>query len=292
MNLVVGATGLLGSQIVRLLRERGLPVRALVRATSSPPRLEQLGAWGAEVVQGDLRDSESIRAALRGVTRLVTTASVTLSRQPGDTIDSVDAAGQLALVALARESGVEHIVYVSFAPLAVDCALQRAKRSVERALAEGEPAYTVLQPVNFSEVWLSPAVGFDPQNGTVAIFGAGQGRNAWISYLDVAEYAADAVQAAPAHRVVLPLGGPEAMSQLEVVELFERLSGKSVSRNGVSVAQLEQQLRSAPDAVSEAFAALMINTAAGWTVDASLAHRTFPRDLRTVATYARSVLGL
>jgi NADH dehydrogenase len=66
MILVVGATGMLGSEICRLLAEDGRPVRALVRETSNPDRIAALSSLGAELVHGDLKDRRSLDAACRG----------------------------------------------------------------------------------------------------------------------------------------------------------------------------------------------------------------------------------
>lgn len=63
MNVVTGATGLLGSHIVERLAERGERVRALVRATSETGLLKELGV---EIVVGDLHDAESLRRAVSG----------------------------------------------------------------------------------------------------------------------------------------------------------------------------------------------------------------------------------
>ena len=64
-----------------------------------------------------------------------------------------------------------------------------------RLLAEaGEPvACTVLQPSCFMEVWLSPALGFDPVRGAAMICGTGQNRVSWISGRDVARFAVAAL---------------------------------------------------------------------------------------------------
>lgn len=58
--LVVGATGLLGSDICKLLIEQGRSVRALVRATSDPAKVENLRTLGVEILQGDVRDLASL----------------------------------------------------------------------------------------------------------------------------------------------------------------------------------------------------------------------------------------
>src|SRR4051794_11962764 len=63
LNVVTGATGLLGSHIAEQLTERGERVRALVRPTSDTAFLCQLGA---EVVRADLRDTDAVRAAVAG----------------------------------------------------------------------------------------------------------------------------------------------------------------------------------------------------------------------------------
>lgn len=64
--LITGATGNTGAHTVRLLRDRGLPVRALVHTLDD--RAAQLGELGAEVVQGDLLDFPAVSAATAGVT--------------------------------------------------------------------------------------------------------------------------------------------------------------------------------------------------------------------------------
>src|SRR5689334_15901881 len=124
MKLIVGATGLLGGEIVSLLRARGSRVRALVRPTADPARLAWLRDRGADLVTGDLKDRASLDAACRGVDAVLTTASSTLSRQPGDSIATVDRRGQLDLIEAAEAAGVRHCVYVSFPPVALEFPLQ------------------------------------------------------------------------------------------------------------------------------------------------------------------------
>jgi uncharacterized protein YbjT (DUF2867 family) len=63
MILVAGATGGLGGEIVRRLRERGEPVRGLVRSTSSPEIVERLKQQGVDVVVGDFKHRASLVAA-------------------------------------------------------------------------------------------------------------------------------------------------------------------------------------------------------------------------------------
>jgi len=293
MNLVVGASGMLGTEICRKLAESGRPVRALVRASTGAAKRDTLRNLGADFAYGDLKESSTLAAACRGVATVISTASSTFSRQAGDTIESVDSAGQLELVRAARVAGVQHFIFISFPPAPGDFALQRAKRAVEKELAEGGPAYTVLQPTFFTEVWLSPAVGFDAANASARIYGSGQNPISWISYLDVARFAAASVDNTAARNRVIKLGGPEALSPSQVVQVFEEITGKKFAVTYVPEEALRGQLATAPDSRQQAFAALMLYYAHGDVIDMKPASAIFPQqvsNLTAVRDYARSLL--
>ena len=203
MTLIAGATGMLGSEICRLLREQDKPVRALVRSTSNPETIARLKSSGAEIVHGDLTDPASLEAACRGVTSVISTASSTHSRQDRDSIDSVDRQGQLNLIEAAERAGARQFILISFPSIDIDFPLQSAKRAAEDRLRRGRMTYTILQPTCFMEVWLGPALGFDPALGTARIYGAGHNKVSWISFHDVAQFAVAALgndQAAQAGR--------------------------------------------------------------------------------------------
>src|SRR5688572_4130085 len=135
MLLVVGATGMLGSEVCRQLVAAGSPVRALVRPSSDATRVRELRALGVELVEGDLHDPASLAAACLGVRTVVSTASAISAQRAGDDLRSVDHDGTLALVDAAEAAGVSHFVYVSISGrIDVECALVRAKRAVEDRL--------------------------------------------------------------------------------------------------------------------------------------------------------------
>ena len=272
MNLVVGATGLVGGQICRLLVERGERVRGLVRPSSDPARVEELQALGIETVPGDLKDPASLRAACAGVS-----------------IETVDRQGQFSLVAAAESAGVARFVFVSFPEMEPDSPLQRAKREVEGRLRSSAMTATILQPTYFTEIWLSPAVGFDAANAQAQIFGAGDNRLSWISLRDVARAAVEA----PAEDAVIELGGPEALSQLEVVEIFEQETGRSFALQHVPAEALEAQAAGAADPLEQSFAALMLATTRTSTVNRPTSPfqsggRAWTRRLTTFSTRARN----
>lgn len=290
MILVIGATGLLGSEICRRLRERGESVRALARKTSDDAKVQRLKSLGAEVVQGDLKDPASLAAACRGVATVISTATTTLTRQPDDSIVGVDQDGQLQLVDAARRAGVAQFIYVSYSGnLEVACPLHTAKRAVERHLRESGMTYTILRPSVFMEVWLSPALGFDFSNGKARLFGSGQRPISWISLGDVAEFAVRCVGHAAARNAVIELGGPEALSPNEVVRTFEDVTGRQFTTERVPETALEEQWRAAADPLQKSFAALMLGFAHGDSIDMRQTLKAFPLRGLTVREYATRV---
>jgi uncharacterized protein YbjT (DUF2867 family) len=284
--LVVGATGVLGGEICRLLAQRAKPVRALVRHTSNPDRVAGLKSLGAEQVRGDLKDRPSLDAACRGASAVISTASSTVSRQAGDSIESVDRQGQLDLIDAAAAAGVKRFVLVSFRSVAMDFPVQSAKRAAEARLRDSGMTYTILRPTCFTEVWLSPALGFDAPNATAQIYGGGQNQISWISYQDVAQFAVAALDNAHAKNAVIDLGGPQALSPLDVVRLAEQVTRKRFAVQHVPEEALRAQHATATDPLQQSFAALMLYYARGDVIDMQATLRAFPgQHLRSVREY-------
>src|SRR6187402_664094 len=162
MILVAGSTGLLGSEICRQLAAQQKPVRALVRKTSSPEKVNALKQMGCDLTEGDFKDKTSLLKACKGCDVVISTVSSTLSRQEGDNIQTVDHYGNLNLIAAAKEAGVKHFIFISFRhQYAPENPLTEAKRSAEQAIKSSGMKYTILQASIFMEVWLSPALGFN-----------------------------------------------------------------------------------------------------------------------------------
>jgi NADH dehydrogenase len=276
MNLIVGATGLLGNRICALLTDRGKPVRALVRDTSNTDKVAQLEQAGTQVVRGDLKDPRSLESACRGAHTVISTASSTLSRQQGDSIESVDRQGQLNLVDAAEATGVKHFVLISFPQASIEFPLQSAKRVVEDRLRRSRMTHTILQPTFFMEVWLGPALGFDAANGKAQIYGNGHNKVSWISVEDVAQFAAGSVDNDRVKDVTVKLGGPEALSPLEVVHSVEALTGKPVAVQHVPEQALRAQFDGATDSLQRSFAGLMLYYASGDVIDKTEALRLIP----------------
>jgi uncharacterized protein YbjT (DUF2867 family) len=292
MLLVVGATGILGSEICRQLAAGGTPVRALVRRSSDPARVRELRALGIETVTGDLRDPVSLAAACTGVTGVVSTATAVMSHDVGDDLQSVDEEGQLALVAAAQSAGVAHFVFISISGrFDIDCALVHAKRTVEERLRHATGmTHTILRPTAFMETWLTPAFGFDVRGAHARILGSGRNRVSWVSLNDVARFAVAATTHSFMRNVTQEIGGPQALSLLDVVQLCEELGSAPFELEFTDEEALERNWLCVSDEPERTFAALQLGLSRG---DAIPMHRLlafFPFELGTVRQHvARSM---
>ena len=291
MNLVVGATGILGSEICRQLAAAGLLVRGLARPTSAPDRVAQLKAMGVQIVLGDLRQPATLRAACRGVQAVISTASSLLSRQPGDSIPITDQQGQLNLVQAARAAGVGRFVLIGILPDMAACPLATAKQVVAQAVQNSGMAYTILHPGLFMESWLSAALGFDCANTRATIYGEGQAANSYISLEDVAKIAVESLSNPAACNAIFEIGLPTLYSQLEVVRVFEKVSGSCFELQFVPAAVLAAQRAAATDPFQESFAALIHQLALGTRLDSSAVRQVFRTPFVSMEDYAQRVMG-
>ena len=294
MILVVGSTGMVGSDICRRLVKRGEPVRALVRSTSDPAKVAALRDLGVEIVVGDVRRPGSLDAACRGAHAVVcTVSSMPFSYVPDvNDIQTTDMWGVLDLVAAASRADMGRFVYLSFSGnLDTPSPLREAKRAVEENLRHGKLEYTILRPTCFMEVWLGPAVGFDPANAKVTIYGDGTRPVSWIAAGDVAEFATRALLTPEARNATFELGGPQAITPLEAVRIFERVGGRPFEVQYVPEEALHAQLASATDPMQESFAALMCSVAQGDRIEMEHTLSVLPVPLTSVEEYAERVYG-
>ena len=263
MDLVVGATGFVGKRIAVRLREEGRKVRALVRGGASRAEAKELREAGTEIADGDLTRPGTLAAACEGVDTVITTAT-SMPHGRDDGLRRIDHDGTQALIEAAEHAGVKKFIYTSYSGnIRYDSPLDTAKRACEERLLASQMRSVILRPSYFMEVWLSPALGFDPTQGRARIYGTGEAKSHYISAFDVAEFAVATAKADERMDIVLEMGGPEPLSQLDAVRLFEQATGKKFALEHVPEAALEQQYRAAADPLQKTFAALTLGYAKG-----------------------------
>lgn len=291
MDLVLGATGMVGGRAARGLADAGREVRALVRKPEGRPEAGALGDAGIEVAAGDLTRPETLSAACRGVDVVVCTA--TSMPNPGeDGLRRVDRDGVLALIDAAERAGVERFVFVSFSGnIEYDSPLRDAKRRAERRLRRSAMRAVILRPSYFSEVWLGPHLGFDPLAGRARVYGPGDAPVSYIWGRDVAGFAVATAARDHGEDVVLELGGPEPLSQLEAIRIFEVEIGHEVEVENVPLEAIRSQ-HASEDPLQRTFGALMLAYAEGDVVpEARETAERYGIGLCSVSDWAREVVA-
>jgi NADH dehydrogenase len=289
-TLVVGGTGVVGGATVRKLCERKQAVSVLLRGGDRHPKASALRELGATIIDGDLTDPESRARACRGAEVLICTAT-SMPTGADDGLRRVDREGTLALIDDAAAANVGRFVYVSYSGnLREQSPLETAKRDCERRLLASNMTSVILRPSYFMEVWLSPALGFDPRGGSVRLYGTGDAKVSYVAADNVAGFAAAAAtHEYPDKKNVLEIGGPDAISQREAVRIFEAVFGTTITVQQVPLEALQAQ-RQSDDPVKQTFGALMVAYTKGDVIEgAGAVAKQHGVPLRSVKDYAASV---
>src|SRR5215469_15747267 len=291
--LIVGATGVLGMEVCRQLATTRKKAKGLVRTSSQKEKVDGLHELGVETVTGDMKDPQSLYQAFQNVDAIISTATSTISHQEGDSIETVDLAGQLNVTEAASAAGVQHVVFTSFPPYpptTPEFPLQSAKRAVENRLKSKNFTYTILQPTYFMDIWLGPVLGFDCAHAKAVIYGEGKNKISWIAIKDVASFALAGIDNPAAQNAVIQLGGPDDLSLLDAVGIFERESGQKFELQHVPDEALRAQMAAA-GSLGKTFGGLMIGLNEVGTIDMKETLRNFPIQLTSLREYARQMIA-
>lgn len=293
MILVAGATGVLGSEIVRRLTARGEKVRAMVRVTSVREKIDRLKQLGAELVRADLKEPASLLEACDGVDAVISTVTMILTAQPGDSFEATDGDGTKNLIDAAKQSGAKKFVFVSFdTSHTPEAPLPHAKQEAEKHLKKSGLDFTILHPSLFFESWLGPMLFADPEAGTAKVYGKGTEKIRYVAVTDVAELAVQSLTKPAARYATIPFGGQSAISQRDAVRIFEEAYGKKFSVIEVPEHALEAQYRTAQNPFDKTFAALMLGLARGFDSDMEPPFETFPMQMTSPREYVQRMAKL
>lgn len=217
--LVVGATGLLGRATTLGLLKEGRRVRALVRDRA---RAADLAQAGAELVDGDLTDPDSLERACKGVMRVFACAHSLLGRGRYASAQ-VDHVGHSALVAAAIGAGVARLVYTSVRGARADHPIDffRTKHEIEEVVRDSGIPFTILRPTAFMECHVHRWNG-QPllERGFTLILGPGTKPRNFVAVRDVAPIAVRALIGEELVGRTIEIGGPDNLSNREVALMY------------------------------------------------------------------------
>jgi uncharacterized protein YbjT (DUF2867 family) len=248
MLLLTGATGTIGTALLRRLTAAGVPVRCLVR----DPRRLGVERVRVQIALGDLSDHLSFRHALRGVDTVVHLASV-IRDQPTGSIEELAGVATWRLVRAAERAGVERFVFFSAlgASTRSRARLMRAKAVAERAVMESSLTHTVIAP----SVVYSPGDPFLRLLERMSLLPVmpicGSGRTPFqpIWAEDVADCVLSALPggalADASDGARYELAGPETLTYRDVVEIALRSFGRRRPVLGVPIPVMRRGLRAA-----------------------------------------------
>jgi len=131
-------------------------------------------------------------------------------------------------------------------------------------------------------------LGFDYPNAKATIYGEGNNKISWIAIKDVASFAVAALDNPAAANKIIELGGPEALSPLEAINIFETTKGTKFELQFVPKEALTAQRDAAQDPLSESFATLILGVVNGSEIDMKNILDNFPIQLTSVIDYAKS----
>lgn len=204
--LVIGASGTVGSELVRLLRAQG---HAVAEATSrTPTRGDQVAV--------NLATGSGIAEAFTGVERAF------LLAPPGFTNQDVLLR---PLIDAARQHGLRRVVLMT--AMGADADEASPMRKAERQLEQSGLPYHIIRPnwfmQNFNTFWLHGILN----GGTIAL-PVGQARGSFIDARDISAVAAALLTDDTRASQAFDLTGPRALDHDEVASILSRVTGRSI----------------------------------------------------------------
>ncbi len=253
--LVVGATGQLGTAICQKLPHEKYQLFAMHRDGSNTKSLQDLP--NTTLLKADLQDKNSLLNAVKGMDVVICTANSASPRRKEDNFKNVDINGIKDLIEASERSDVKQFIYTSsieYGSQTNAIPLSNAKRAIEAALQTSSLNYTIIRPCTFMDVYF-PFFGTDipiknaanatikrpfkfsanffegikhdiENKGKFNVIGKGDRRHSYICVDDVAEFHIKSIGHSSAEKSIITIGGPEALTPLEIKDIFEKLLDK------------------------------------------------------------------
>ncbi len=248
--LVTGATGKLGSEVVKVLAAKGYAVRAAARDVATVA-----SGNGIIAVQFDFNDPRTFDAALDGVN------GVFLIAPP---LDPAATEKLTAFIDRAKFAAIEHIVFNSY--FGADQDETAPLRNVELHLIASSLNWTILRPNFFMENFSTGTLARMIREQHAIYLAAGEGRTSFISVQDIARVvAATFTREHERYGEAFDLTGPQALDHTQVAQKISKVVGREITYHAIDEAALLQRAREAgmPEPAARYLAGLYAAVRAG-----------------------------
>src|SRR6267142_2674769 len=271
--LVTGATGQQGGAVARVLLARRHTVRAMTRKPESDAA-QALTRQGAEDVNGDLSETDSLRRALQGARGVFAVQNTWEAGVEGEEVQGK------RIAELARKVGVEHYVYTSVGSAHRKTGIPHFDnkwRIEETVRGLGFPSHVILRPVAFMENLLAP---FSLQGDKLTWALGPATKLQMIAVDDIGWFGARAfTDAAALNRREIDIAGDQR-TMPEAAEILTKALGRPIAFVQTPIAQVRQYSEDT---------ALMLEwfERVGYSADIAGLEREFGRALTKLADWAR-----
>ncbi|TPK89477.1 NmrA family NAD(P)-binding protein [Mesorhizobium sp. B2-4-17] len=245
-TLIIGATGLLGSEMAKASARDGDSVHVLVRPATvgNEQRIRPLKELGATVHVGDLDDYDSLVRAVGKVDRVISSVHV-------------GSASEMMLVRAVKDVGVSR--YVPSAGFGLDFAAAAPgsiepldlKRAVFDAIREADLPYTVIYTNGFFSTWVATLGDLTRFGSTplppdeVTLYRDGNVPATFVSEKDIAAVTMRALEDPGAVRREIRIA-QNRITQSAMIDLWRRVSGRSPRIVRQSAEELERMIAAVP----------------------------------------------
>lgn len=226
---VFGGSGFVGRHVVRLLAREGYRIRVAVRHTNTAHFLRPMGDVGQiQIVQANLRDDASVRAALMGADVAINLVGI-LAPSGKQTFGALHVEAPAGLAKLAKELGVEKVIHMSSlgANAESDSVYASSKGLGEQAVRAAFPSATILRP----SIIFGPEDGFFNRFASVArlspalpLFGGGHTKYQPVFVGDIARAVLTAIKETNAAAATYELGGARVYSFKELMAIILQIT--------------------------------------------------------------------
>jgi len=223
--LVTGATGFVGSSIIKELVNQGHQVRCLVRSQRNLNRIKNLPV---EIATGDITDLDSLQKTFEGIKYVFSCVGIIYESKSAN-FDSIHVLGVKNLLELSLKNKVQHFFHISALGTRPDAKSRyhQTKFKAEQEIINSGLTYTIFRP----------SIIFGPQDDFVNRFAgllkynpvlpliSGAGRLQPVYIKDLARCAVDSLRLPEARNRIFEIGGPQGMTILQILELIKTVKG-------------------------------------------------------------------